>query len=182
MIDMRSIIDLIDDKNKFYESLPIRSHNSNVYKWLEKCLSKKDIKELYLHGSMFDFNKFNQPNTDNGSLIFSSKLSDKPTKYYQAEYYGSNLYLIKNHYKQIFDPLNDRLAKSIMAETLKDVWDYENKIRYGRIDYQDCHLIIPPAVSEGYDFFKIYEISIQSYSYGNAKSDTIEIIDKFTTD
>lgn len=34
-------------------------------------------------------------------------------------------------------------------------WDYERKIEYGRLDYQDLHIIVPVAIEHGFDMFRV---------------------------
>ena len=93
------------------------------------------------------------------------------------------MYLIKIHFQKIFRPHSNPEAKEILTKFLsaehEQVWDYERKIEYGRLDYQDLHIIVPVAIEHGFDMFRVYEISIHAESYGATKASMIEIIDIF---
>jgi hypothetical protein len=169
------------------EDQPARLHDPDILPWLEAAHARPDAGELYLHGSNRLFDHFNQPDLQIGQLIFSTKLVERyrsldyKRQAFQAEYYGRNLYLLKISYQKLFNPhpRTDQQAAAIFAEAIKGQWDYENKVRYGRFDYQDAHLVVPPAVAAGYDFFRIYEVAAQYESYGAAYADMIEIADRY---
>ena len=114
-----------------------------------------------------------------GHLIHFTKLTGEnwtKGKPLQAEYYGSHLYLVKLHFKKMFRPYSDPVAREIERENLKGQYDYEEKVKRGRLDYQDQHLVVPPAVAAGYDCFRIYEVSVRGDSFGVIKSNMVEIV------
>lgn len=160
-----------------------------VAEWLLAATQRADAGELYLHGSRTAFTSFQEPDTAHGRLIHATKLIDKwrSGKRLQAEYYGHYLYLIRIAPKKRFSPLNDPQAKAILTEALMNdrlrgggpVWDHEAKIRYGRMDWQDAHLVVPRAVDAGYDLFEVFEDSVRSHSYGAAHAGIVEIVDRF---
>lgn len=156
--------------------------DQSAIKWLEDACSRPDATDLFVHGSPFIFDQFREPDTSKGQLIFTSKLVDDRSRRrlpLQAQYYGDHLYLVTIDAKKPFRPLNDATAREIMSQSLSfDVWDYESKIKWGRLDYQDTHLVVPVAVKHGYDLFSIYEVSIQGHSYGCAHSGMLTIVDR----
>ncbi len=170
------------------EDQPRRKHDESITKWIAAAKARPDADELYIHGSRHLFSHFTDPDTSIGKLIFASKLTkESHPRYqdeaYQAEYYGPYLYLAKIHFKKMFRPYSDPKSKEIMTAALfhqKDspVWDFEEKIKWGRLDYQDLHLVVPPAVAAGYDLFRVYEVSISGESYGAIKGSMIEIVDR----
>jgi hypothetical protein len=167
---------------EIFEDQPRRHSDPTVEPWLKQAMQRPDAKQLYLHGSQKRFEVFNQPTTAYGHLIFGTKLIDewRHDKILQAEYYGGYLYLVKFHFKNLFNPYSDPVAKRILTDALthSDVWDAEHKIKYGRVDYEDLHLIVPPAVAAGYDAFRVYEVSIRGDSYAVVKPDQVEIVDR----
>lgn len=165
------------------EGQPRRNTDPAVAIWLKSAYARPDANKLYLHGSNQRFEQFRDP-AYVGNLIHFTKLlgenwaAGAPL---QAEYYGANLYLVTIHAKKPFRPYSDPQAKAILADGLRrnKVWDYEQKIKYGRLDYQDQHEVVPQAVAAGYDLFRIYECSIQGDSIGVTRGDMITIVDRY---
>jgi hypothetical protein len=178
---MRKFLDIVAKLNETVS----RNRTPESYAWLQQAYARDDVDELYLHGSDHVFDHFVDPKIDYGRLIFATKLveqyehRDVARVGLQAEHYGRNHYLIKIHPQKRFNPYkSDPVAQEIFAAAVADTWDAENKIKYGRFDYQDAHLVIPPAVAAGYDFFRIYEMAAQGSSYGSAFANMIEIVDR----
>ena len=166
------------------EDQPRRDSDPNVAPWLDAAYARPDAKELYLHGSDHTFDQFKQPKLEHGHLIFFSKLIDghhNKARPVQAEYYGHTLYLCKLHGLKPFKPYPqiDPQAAAILKDALQTQWDYENKVKMGRLDYQDCYEVIPPAVEAGYNFFTIYEISIHGNSYAVTDPSMIDIVGRY---
>jgi len=164
------------------EGSPRRSYDHTVEAWIDAVMARPDANQLYLHGSNHLFERFADPkNPKAGTLLHFTKLTGEnrlPGTILQAEYYGKYLYLVKLHYHKPFRPYVDPVAKDIMKTALIGVWDYDEKIKWGRLDYQDQHLVVPIAVTAGYDFFRIYEVSIQGDSCGVPRGDMVEIVDR----
>jgi hypothetical protein len=134
--------------------------------YIQSLLKRPDAKELYVHGSREVFTRFRTPDVNGkGQLIFFSQLVEPylgATRPLQAEYYGEYLYVCKLDKGKPFNPYNDPIAKGILAGALPlTTYDRENKIKWGRVDYQDLYEIAPPAVKAGYNRFSVYEISMQ---------------------
>lgn len=170
------------------EDQPRRIKDAGVLPWIEAAYARPDADELFLHGSNNAFDRFKQPNTDWGQLIFATKLTKEyhvPGAALQAEYYGRHLYLLKIGDRKMFSPRNDERAMQIFKDALESnsekIWDIENKIKYGRIDYQDTHIVVPPAVAAGYNFFRIYEIAMKGDSYGSTSPDMMHIVDRYSS-
>lgn len=174
--------------DELFEGQPRRSTDPGVVEWLNMAYERPDAEELYLHGSDHSFERFRQPNLGYGHLIFFSKLIEpnefrSATK--QAEYYGDHLYLAKLHNRKAFNPYRDPHARRIFADALVEdidgskVWDYERKIEWGRLDYQDLYLVVPPAVAAGYNFFTVYEIAMRGNSYAVTDPNMVEIVDRY---
>ena len=171
-----------------FEGHPGRETDSQVVEWLKAAYQRPDVKDLYLHGSDTAFEKFKQPNLDYGHLIFFSKLVDwNQAKVLQAEYYGHHLYLAKLHNRHSFNPYSDPKARAILDDALtNDIkgvvskqWDYETKMQWGRLDYQDLHLVVPKAVAAGYNFFTVYEVSMSGNSYAVTDPAMVEIVARY---
>lgn len=181
---MRSFIDIVT--TLLCEDFPRRETDPEALAWINAALARPDAKELYLHGTNAVFDHFVDPDTSIGRLIFSSKLIEPfsrrgPNEALQAEYYGRNLLLLKVRPTKPFNPnpKADPVAHKILADAVAECWDADNKIRYGRFDYQDAHLVVPAAVAAGYDFFRVFEQSIMGDSYGSAYASMIEIVDRY---
>lgn len=164
------------------EDRPRRESDPNVEAWIVRAMQRPDAASLYIHGSNQSFDRFRPPTT-HAHLIFGSKLIEqfRHGKILQAEYYGSILYLVKFHFKKLFLPYSDPVAKQIMAEAFAatEVWDAAAKLKQGRLDYQDLHLVVPPAIKAGYDAFRVFEVSIMGDSYGVTRPELVEIIDRY---
>jgi hypothetical protein len=181
--------------NQLFEGQPSRQWNPEVVEWIYRAYSRLDLPELYLHGSNARFDAFKQPNLNYGQLIFFSKLSEHPeyeTQPLQAEYYGPNLYLVKIAPGKVFspypvpegepDPHGQRQALAILAQSLPPSgWDREQKLRWGRLDYQDLHHVVPLAVRYGYKIFRVLEVSMGKESYGVTDPALITIVDRLFT-
>ena len=172
------------------EGHPRRETDAGVVAWLKAAYDRPDAKDLYLHGSDMAFERFHQPKLEYGHLIFFSKLVDwneSNDRVLQAEYYGHHLYLAKLHNRHAFNPLNDPKAHAIFDEALtNDIkgvqwkqWDYETKMQWGRLDYQDLHLVVPQAVAAGYNFFTVYEVSMRGNSYAVTDPAMVEIVARY---
>jgi hypothetical protein len=134
-----------------------------------------------VHGSPAQFKQFRQPDLAHGGLIFFSKLlgDARTSTALQAEHYGDNLYLCKLDKGTSFEPYTDARAKDIMRTVLVDVWEYERKLKWGRVDYQDLHLIVPPAIKLGYNRFRVFEQAISGDSHAVAYPKMVHIVDTF---
>jgi hypothetical protein len=162
------------------EYAALRIANPEVMQWLKSHLPNKE--HLYVHGSPHRFTHFRRPNHAYGGLIFFSPLDNRDglNRPLQAEYYGHNLYMCRLNKGKTFDPLNDATAKKQYADWLTgDVWDRENKLKRGRLDYQDLHLIVPMAVKVGYSHFRVFEMAMRDYSEAVAYPHQITIVDVF---
>lgn len=167
------------------EAQPRRKDDPLVVEWVEDAYARPDANRLYLHGSRHLFERFADPDTSIGKLIHFTKLTGEnwpKGNPLQAEYYGPILYLVTIRAKKPFRPLDDPEAKDILSETLRGVYDYEGKVRWGRIDYQDQHLVVPTAVAAGYDLFRIYECSVCGDSIGVARGNIVTIVDRYPQD
>jgi hypothetical protein len=168
-----------------------RDKDPQAAAWIEAARKRPDAEELFVHGSRKLFSQFTQPNLSIGQLIFFSKLTDPRFSrgVLQAEYYGDNLYLCKLAPGTPFNPNQDPEAKKILIEALggeykyvpgeptKGVWDFKNKVEWGRLDYQDTYLVVPPAVEAGYNRFRVYEMSVRTDSHAVTNPDMVEIVD-----
>jgi uncharacterized DUF497 family protein len=168
-----------------------RDKDPQAAAWIEAARKRPDAEELFVHGSRKLFSQFTQPNLSIGQLIFFSKLTDPRFSrgVLQAEYYGDNLYLCKLAPGTPFNPNRDPEAKKILIEALgceykyvpgeptKGVWDFKNKVEWGRLDYQDTYLVVPPAVEAGYNRFRVYEMSVRTDSHAVTNPDMVEIVD-----
>jgi hypothetical protein len=169
---------------ELFEDHPGRKTDPRVLEWLHYVYARPDMDQLYLHGSRALFNHFKQPNIKHGHLIFMSKLAEHreyETSPVQAEYYGTNLYLLKLAPAKVFDPsYRDRDDRKILAQALPgDSWDRDNKIQNGRLDYQDLYHVVPLAVQYGYEIFRVFEVSMGKESYGVTNPALITIIERF---
>jgi hypothetical protein len=165
-----------------FEDQPRRLHDPGVAAWLDKAYASPNADRLYLHGSNHRFDRFADPNVENGHLIHFTKLTKEnwpPGAALQAEYYGANLYLVTIHARKPFRPLNDPAAKAILQQTLEGAWNSDYKVRWGCFDYQDQYRVIPVAAAAGYDLFRIHECSVQGDSIGVTKGDMITIVDRY---
>lgn len=169
--------------DELLEDHPRRHTDLGVKPWIDHAMQRPDAAILYVHGSQHSIMTFRQPNVSYGQLIFGTKLVDKwrHNEILQAEYYGPNLHLVKFHFKKLFNPYGDPIAKQLMADAFakKDIWDAERKLKYGRVDYQDLYEIVPPAMAAGYDAFRVYECAISGDSFGVTDAKQVEIVDRY---
>lgn len=165
------------------EDQPLRDTDKNVADWLSKARARPDADELYLHGSRESFEEFRQPNLAHGRLIFFSKLINEnrwPEETLQAEYYGPKLYLAKLARGKLFSPYRDPESRAIMEKALPlNVWDREEKIKWGRLDYLDLYHVVPLAVAAGFTRFRVYEVSIRGDSHAVTDPKMVTIIDRY---
>ena len=180
--DLRRLINLVE--SKLLEGAPLRERDAAVLDWLQAAYDRPDVADLYLHGSPKVFTQFQQPMWEHGGLIFTSKLVGEnrwPMETLQAEYYGHNLYLVKLAVGTPFRPARDPKAGDIFREAMAGCQGYDctRKIDEGHLDYEDCHLFVPPAVTAGYDRFRIYEMSMRTHSHAVAHADMVEIVDRY---
>lgn len=150
---------------------------------VQELLKRPDADQLYIHGSNHWFDRFQLPKLQ---VIFFSKLVEPrlgSTRPLQAEYYGRNFYVCKLAAGRPFQPWRDPKAKEILADALHadKAWDIDEKVRIGRVDYQDLHAIVPPAVKAGYNRFTVYEISMQLNSHAVSDLSLITLVDRYQT-
>lgn len=137
----------------------------NFSKWIES----------FLHGSDKLFSSFRRGG--HGAIYFSDPQDFVGRGKIQAYAYAKPyLYTVEIVGGKRFDPLNDEKAMEIFKSCLEEkVWDYKNKIRFGRLDYQDAYLVIPEAEKHGYNLFRVYEVSVQNWSLAVTDPNLIKI-------
>lgn len=163
-----------------FEAAALRTYDPNFASWLEQAKQRPDADELYVHGT-FGEEPGRAPKTHEHQLLHFSKLTDPRFRSgpIHAEYYGNKIYLAKLRYKKPFDVWRiGSEAQRLADERIEGDWARQDG-HVRRLDWGSVYDVIEPALQMGYDFFQVYENSVQTDSWAVPSMKQVQIVDKY---